>query len=263
MTAFHTQPTMWALLLSLPAFDFMPFNHLTKVVVSGSLCSSALASKIQEKTGATLLNAYGLIEATGVVTVTHPEDSDDVRLNSVGRPIPGVELKIVDENRQTLPNGETGELAVKGYLMKGYYKKEEKTGEVIDDEGWLYTGDLACYCEDNKNIRIVGRIKDMVIRGGFNVYPIDIEECLLTSEDIEDVSVVGKEDEILGERLIQNSRRGLFCFPISHFIVRESSKEYFKRMGRERYTGKGKTALYRYPAIGINTKNINIKIIDK
>ena len=93
-------------------------------------------------------------------------------------------------------------MAVRGYLMKGYYKNEEKTRAVIDGDGWLYTGDLACYYDKGENIQIVGRCKDMVIRGGFNVYPIDIEECLLTSDKIEDVAVVGKQDEILGERIV-------------------------------------------------------------
>jgi len=202
VTAFHTQPTMWTLLVNLPVFRHVSFKHLKKVVVSGSLCSAALARRIQESTGAVLLNAYGLIEATGVVTVTRPGDSETVRLETVGSPIPGVELKIVDENRRKVKAGETGELAVRGYLMKGYYKNEEKTREVIDEQGWLYSGDLACIHNDDRNIRIVGRAKDMVIRGGFNVYPIDIEECLLCFEKIEDVSVVGKADEILGESLV-------------------------------------------------------------
>ncbi|HEX3043813.1 MAG TPA: class I adenylate-forming enzyme family protein [Bacillota bacterium] len=202
VTAFHTQPTMWTILVSLPVFEHINFQHLKKVVVSGSLCSYHLAKRIQDSVGCTLLNAYGLIEATGVVTITQPEDSEDVRLNTVGRPIPGVAIKIVDEQRREVKKGEIGELAVRGYLMKGYYKNEAKTRAIIDDEGWLYTGDLACYYDDGVNIRIVGRCKDMVIRGGFNVYPIDIEECLLTSDKIEDVAVVGKEDDILGESLV-------------------------------------------------------------
>ncbi len=202
VTAFHTQPTMWTLLLGLSAFRHVNLDRLKKVVVSGSLCSSALAERISKGTGAQLLNAYGLIEATGVVTITRPGDPEDVRLNTVGSPIPGVELKIVDQNRREVAVGETGELAVRGYLMQGYYKQPEQTAAVIDDQGWLYTGDMACYYEDGKNIRIVGRCKDMVIRGGFNVYPIDIEECLLTFDKIEDVSVVGREDEVLGESLV-------------------------------------------------------------
>jgi fatty-acyl-CoA synthase len=202
VTAFHTQPTMWSILLTLPAFRHINFSHLKKVVVSGSLCSYGLAKRISESVGCTLLNAYGLIEATGVVTITRPGDPEEVRLDSVGSPIPGVEIKIVDEQRKEVAAGEVGELAVRGYLMKGYYKNEAKTKEVMDDDGWLYTGDQACFCKDSKNIKIVGRCKDMIIRGGFNVYPIDIEECLLTSDQIDDVSVVGKEDDILGQSIV-------------------------------------------------------------
>ena len=202
VTAFHTQPTMWTILLSLTEFKYINFKNLKKVVVSGSLCSYNLAKRIQDSIGCNLLNAYGLVEATGVVTITRPDDTEDVKLNTVGSPIPGVEIKIVDKNRKKVRDGEIGELAVRGYIMKGYYKNEEKTRSVIDEEGWLYSGDLASYHSDGKNIKIVGRLKDMVIRGGFNVYPIDIEECLLTSEKIEDVAVVGRQDDILGESLV-------------------------------------------------------------
>ncbi|MGA1870072.1 MAG: class I adenylate-forming enzyme family protein [bacterium] len=199
---FHTQPTMWSILLSQPYFDHIDFSHLKKVIVSGSLCSYELAKRIEERTGCTLLNAYGLIEATGVVTITRLDDPKEVRFGTVGQPIDGVEIKITDKERKEVPVGETGELAVRGYVMKGYYKNPEKTAEVIDGDGWLYTGDLAQMHEDGLNIKIVGRCKDMVIRGAFNIYPIDIEECIVQNEQVEDVSVVGRPDEILGESLI-------------------------------------------------------------
>jgi fatty-acyl-CoA synthase len=201
ITSFHTQPTMWTLLLSQPAFDFVDFSGLTKVIVSGSLCPVELAQRIEERIGCKVLNAYGLIEATGVVTVTRLDDRPEIRHGTVGEPIPGVEYRIVDEKRMDVPEGETGELAVRGYLMKGYYKNPEKTAEVIDKDGWLYTGDLAVKEGSGKSITIVGRCKDMIIRGGFNVYPIDIEECLLKNELIIDVAVVGKPDDLLGESI--------------------------------------------------------------
>ncbi|MBZ9609067.1 acyl--CoA ligase [Clostridium estertheticum] len=199
---FHTQPTMWSLILAMHYYKYGFFKELNKVVVSGSLCTPYLARKIEDTTKCTLINAYGIIEATGVVTMTRLDDPKDVRLNTVGKPLEGFQLKIVDKDRKEVPKGEIGELAIKGYLMKGYYKNEEKTKEVIDEEGWLYTGDLACYYKDGVNVCIVGRCKDMVIRGGFNVYPVDIEECLLNFEKVEDVSVVGEDDEILGESLV-------------------------------------------------------------
>jgi len=193
---------MWSLLLSSPLAKFASFEKLEKTVVSGSLCSYHLAKNIENTTKSILLNAYGLIEATGVVTATMPNDSEDVRLNTVGRPIQGVEIKIVDEDRNEVPKHKVGEIAIKGYLMKGYYKNEAKTKEVIDNEGWLYSGDIGCYYKDGKNIQIVGRVKDMIIRGGFNIYPIDIEEELLCVEKVQDVAVVGKDDEILGEAIV-------------------------------------------------------------
>lgn len=197
----HTQPTMWTLLLNSKVIEFADFDNLTELVVSGSLCSKELAKRIEKKLDCELLNAYGLIEGTSVVTMTRKGDSKEIRHNTVGRPIPGVEIKIVDEERNPVSHKEIGELAVRGYNMIGYYKNEEKTKEIIDEEGWLYTGDLAKYYDD-ENISIVGRCKDMVIRGGFNVYPSDIEEVIMQIEKIQMTAVVGKQHDVLGEELV-------------------------------------------------------------
>ncbi len=199
-TIIHTQPTMWNLLLSCRIIDFARFDSLNTLVVSGSLCAPTLAKRIEDKLQCELMNAYGLIEGTSVVTMTRLHDPEDVRFNTVGRPIEGVEIKIVDENRVTLPKGETGELAVRGYNMAGYYNNPQKTSEVIDEDGWLYTGDLARYY-DEENISIVGRCKDMIIRGGFNVYPSDIEECIMQLPEIQTAAVVGSPHDILGEEI--------------------------------------------------------------
>jgi fatty-acyl-CoA synthase len=232
ITFFHTQPTMWTILLSQPAFDFVDFKGLKKVIVSGSLCSAELAGRIEERVGCRVLNAYGLIEATGVVTVTRPDDDAETRLGTVGSPIPGVEYRIVDAERNDVANGETGELAVRGYVMKGYYKNEEKTAEVIDADGWLYTGDLACEYGRGKAVRIVGRCKDMIIRGGFNVYPIDIEECIMRNDAVDDASVVGKPDELLGESI------SAFVIPKAGFAMTPGEIKRFCR---------GKIANYKVP----------------
>lgn len=197
----HTQPTMWTLLLNCRNIKFAKFDKLKNLVVSGSLCAPELAKRIENRLGCTLFNVYGLIEATSVVTMTRKEDPDEIRYNTVGRPIPGVSIKIVDENRNTVPKGEIGELAVKGYVMKEYYNKPEITNRVVDQEGWLYTGDLAKYY-DEENISIVGRCKDMVIRGGFNVYPSDIEEVLMQIPEIQTAAVIGRPNDILGEELV-------------------------------------------------------------
>lgn len=199
--AFHTQPTFWSLLLTVPYFHHLDLTHLQRCVVSGSLCSPTLAAKIAELTKGLIINAYGLVEGTCISTITRLDDSPEVTFNTIGKPIDGVEFKIVDSQRKEVPKGEVGELALKGFNMKGYYKNPEKTKEVIDDEGWLYTGDLVKMYDD-ENITIVGRSKDMVVRGAFNVYPSDIEECLYGYDKIHDVAVVGKPNEILGESLV-------------------------------------------------------------
>lgn len=200
-TIFHTQPTMWTMLLNSRIINFADFSGLKKIVVSGSLCSPELARRIEERIHCHLLNAYGLIEGTSVVTMTRYDDPEDVRLNTVGRPIPGVEIKIVDEERNPVAHGEIGELAIRGYVMAGYYKNEEKTNEIMDKDGWLYTGDLAKYY-DKENISIVGRCKDMVIRGGYNVYPSDIEEIILRIPEVQTAAVVGRPHDVLGEELV-------------------------------------------------------------
>jgi fatty-acyl-CoA synthase len=201
ISIFHTQPTMWTLLLSQPSFDFVDFSAVKWVIVSGSLCSSELARRIEEKAGCILVNIYGLIEATGITTTTRLDDDMETRLRTVGSPIPGVEYRIVNKNRADVEHGEIGELAVRGYVMKGYYKNPKKTSEVIDNDGWLYTGDLACAFSKQGNIQITGRCKDMIVRGGFNVYPIDIEECILRHEFVDDAAVVAKPDDLLGESI--------------------------------------------------------------
>lgn len=196
----HTQPTMWNLLLQNKLINFTDFSGVEKVVVSGSLCAPELAKQIEEKVGCKLVNVYGLIESTSTATSTRYDDPEEIRYNTVGRPITGVTIKIVDENRQEVEKGEVGELAIKGYIMKEYYNNEESTNAVIED-GWVYTGDLARYYDD-ENISIVGRKKDMIIRGGFNIYPSDIENCLMEHPKIMDVAVIGKPHDVIGETIV-------------------------------------------------------------
>jgi fatty-acyl-CoA synthase len=198
----HTQPTMWSLLLSSSLLDFCNFDGLELTLVSGSLCSGNLARRIEDRTRTLLLNGYGLIEATGVALITRQDDPPDIRLNTVGRPIPGVEVKIVDEHRKEVPSGDVGEVALRGNLMKGYWNKPELTRAVMDDEGFLYTGDLGRFYEGTPNVQIVGRAKEMIIRGGFNVFPIDVEEEILGFAKVQDVAVVGKPHEVLGESIV-------------------------------------------------------------
>jgi fatty-acyl-CoA synthase len=144
--------------------------------------------------------AYGQTESSPVITQTRTEDPLEIRVSTVGRALPEVEVRIVGLGvEEDLEPGEQGELWTRGYhVMKGYYKMEDKTAEVLDDEGWLRTGDLAVI-DEGGYVRITGRAKDMIIRGGENVYPREVEEFLYTHPEISDVQVYGVPDEKYGE----------------------------------------------------------------
>jgi fatty-acyl-CoA synthase len=131
------------------------------------------------------------------------DDPVEVRVGTVGRPLPGVECKIVDpETNEELPDNENGEFVARGYvLMKGYYKMPNATASTIDADGWLHTGDLACRNPDG-NFRITGRLKDMIIRGGENIYPKEIEEFIYTHPKVKDVQVIGVPSQQYGEEIM-------------------------------------------------------------
>jgi fatty-acyl-CoA synthase len=144
---------------------------------------------------------YGQTEASPGVTQTRRDDPLELRVGTVGRALPNVEVKIVDAVNRELPPGEQGELCTRGYhVMKGYYKMPEATAKAIDAGGWLHTGDLAVM-DENGNCRITGRIKDMIIRGGENIYPREIEEFLYTHPAIRDVQVYGVPSRKYGEEV--------------------------------------------------------------
>jgi len=146
---------------------------------------------------------YGQTEASPAITMSKTTDSIDIRVNTVGKAIYGVESKIVDpETYKDLPDNVDGELVARGYnIMKGYYKMPEATASAIDSEGWLHTGDLARRAPDGY-YKITGRIKDMIIRGGENIYPKEIEDFLYTHPKIKDVQVIGVPDKDYGEEIL-------------------------------------------------------------
>lgn len=146
---------------------------------------------------------YGQTEASPGITQTRPSDSLERRVTTVGRALPNVEIRIVDaDTGETAPHGVQGELCTRGYhVMKGYYKNGEATLNVIDGQGWLHTGDLAIM-DEHGYCKITGRIKDMIIRGGENIYPREIEEFLYTNEKIKDVQVVGVPSRKYGEEVV-------------------------------------------------------------
>jgi len=192
-------PTMFV--LELEAFRKYGYNidSLRTGIMAGAPCPVEIMRGVMEEMHCNVCIAYGLTEASPVITMTRFDDPIDKRVKTVGKTLPGTEVRIVDDLHKSVPAGSRGELACKGYnVMLGYYKMPQKTKEVIDEEGWLYSGDLAVMDEEGY-ISIVGRKKDMIIVGGFNVYPREIEEFLFTHPKIQNVSVIGFPDKIFGE----------------------------------------------------------------
>ncbi len=174
-------------------------SSLRTGIMAGAPCPVEIMRGTMEDLGCNVAIAYGLTEASPVITMTRFDDSLERRVETVGRALPGIEVKIADDAHRPVPVGEMGELACRGYnVMLGYYNMPDKTDEVIDADGWLYSGDLATM-DEKGYVKIVGRKKDMLITGGFNVYPAEIEEYLFTHPAVQNVSVIGVPDDVMGE----------------------------------------------------------------
>jgi fatty-acyl-CoA synthase len=202
-TSLYGVPTMFIAELEHPEFDSFDLTSLRTGIMAGSPCPVEVMKRVQRDMHMTEVGiCYGMTETSPVSTQTRPDDSLERRVSTVGRPGPHIEVKIVDpETGQVVPCGTTGEFCTRGYsVMLGYWDEPEKTAEAIDAARWMHTGDLATMDEDGY-CNIVGRIKDMVIRGGENVYPREIEEFLYTHPDVSDVQVVGVPDTRYGEEL--------------------------------------------------------------
>jgi fatty-acyl-CoA synthase len=202
-TAVYGVPTMFLAELNHPRFGEFDLRSLRTGIMAGSPCPIELMRQVVEKMGCREITiAYGLTEASPVITQTRTSDSLEHRVGTVGQPLPGLEVRIVRPGTwEDVPVGQPGELVVRGHgVMKGYYNKPKETAEVLSPDGWLRTGDLATQTPDGY-FRITGRIKDMIIRGGENIYPREIEEFLLQHPQILDVQVVGLPDEKYGEEV--------------------------------------------------------------
>ena len=203
-TALYGVPTMFIAELAHPEFDRFDLSSLRTGVMAGSPCPvEVMKACVDRMHMEDVTICYGMTETSPVSTQTLPDDSLHHRTATVGRAHPHVEIRIADPaTGETLPRGETGEFCTRGYsVMKGYWNDAERTAEAIDGDGWMHTGDLAVMAADGY-VNIVGRIKDMVIRGGENVYPREIEEFLYTHPDVEDVQVIGVPDDRYGEELM-------------------------------------------------------------
>ncbi len=204
ITAFHGVPTMFIAMLEHPDFEKTDFSHIRTGIMAGSPCPVKVMEDVVKKMNMSeICITYGQTEASPGCTMSKTTDSIETRVNTVGSAMFGVECKIVDpETNQDLPDNTDGEFVARGYnIMKGYYKMPEATAAVIDSEGWLHTGDLARRLPDG-NYKITGRIKDMIIRGGENIYPKEIEEFLYTHPAVKDVQVIGVPDKQYGEEIM-------------------------------------------------------------
>ena len=204
ITAFHGVPTMFIAMLEHENFPKTDFSHMRTGIMAGSPCPIKVMQDVVDKMHMTeIVITYGQTEASPGCTMSKTTDSIECRVNTVGGAMFGVECKIVDsETGEDLPDNVDGEFVARGYnIMKGYYKMPEATAAAIDPEGWLHTGDLARRRPDG-NYMITGRIKDMVIRGGENIYPKEIEDFIYTHPKVKDVQVIGVPDEQYGEEIM-------------------------------------------------------------
>jgi fatty-acyl-CoA synthase len=202
-TSLYGVPTMFIAELALPDFNRYDLSSLRTGIMAGSPCPVEVMKQVMSSMHMDEVTiCYGMTETSPVSTQTGADDTLDQRTSTVGRVHPHVEVKIVDADGRVVPRGEAGELLTRGYsVMTGYWDDPERTAEAIDAQRWMHTGDLATMDADGY-VNIVGRIKDMIIRGGENVYPREVEEFLYTHPDIADVQVIGVPDVKYGEEIM-------------------------------------------------------------
>jgi fatty-acyl-CoA synthase len=201
-TALHGVPTMFIAELEYPDFERYDLSSLRTGIMAGAPCPVEVMKKVIGRMNmAEVLICYGQTECSPVNHMTLRDDPVSKRVETVGRAVPHIEVKIVDEEGNVVPVGERGDICARGYaVMNGYWGDPEKTAETVDGEGWLHSGDLGVMDEEGY-VRVVGRLKDMIIRGGENIYPREIEEFLLTHPKIQDAMVIGVPDEKFGEEV--------------------------------------------------------------
>ncbi|MBR7092338.1 MAG: AMP-binding protein [Clostridia bacterium] len=206
ITCFHGVPTMFIAMFNHPDYRKTDFSYMRTGIMAGSGCPPELmrrAADPQEMNMTGIVSVYGQTESSPGSTMTAWDDPLDVRCGTVGYAFPHVECKVIDpETGETVPDGVNGEFCSRGYnTMKGYYKMPEETAAAVDQDGWLHSGDMACRDEQG-NYRITGRLKDMIIRGGENIYPKEIEEFIYTHPAVKDVQVIGVPDKKYGEEIM-------------------------------------------------------------
>ena len=203
VTCFNGVPTMFLAMFSHPDFAKTDFSHIRTGIMAGANCPPELMRRAADEMHMTeIISVYGQTEASPGCTMGEVNECIDLRVETVGSAFPGVECRIIDpETGRELPDGENGEFVVRGYnVMKGYYKMPDATAQAIDRDGWLHSGDICCRTSEGY-YKVTGRLKDMIIRGGENIYPREIEEFYLTHTAVRDVQVVGVADKQYGEEV--------------------------------------------------------------
>jgi Acyl-CoA synthetases (AMP-forming)/AMP-acid ligases II len=259
-TAVYGVPTMFIAELHHPMFNIFDLTSLRTGIMAGSLCPIELMREVSEKMYLQITSVYGLTETSPGMTQTRIDDPFEVRCTTVGSDFPFVEVQVIDpETGEICPVGIQGEMCCRGFnVMKGYYKNEAATAEVIDKNGFLHSGDLGIK-DENGNYRITGRIKDMIIRGGENIYPREIEEYLYKLPQIKDVQVAGIPSEKYGEQvgafIILKEGQTLLEEDIVDFcrgkISRFKIPKYMFFVKEFPMTGSGKIQKYKLKNVGV------------
>ena len=269
-TALYGVPTMFLAELAHPMFPMFDLRSLRTGIMAGSPCPEETLRQVMTRMHCPQITvAYGLTEASPVITQTSADDPPEVRARTVGKPLPEIEVRIVDPvTGEECRPGQPGELCCRGYnVMRGYYRNPEATAQAVEPDGWLHSGDLAVLCADG-NYRITGRMKDMVIRGGENVYPREVEELLHTMPGVLDAQVVGVPDERYGEVV------GAFVRRAAGVEMSEADVKDFCRVRAARYkvpahvffveaypvTASGKVQKYRLREIAREKLGISLAV---
>ncbi len=265
-TAVHGVPTMFIAMLDHPEFKQFSFENLRTGIMAGSPCPvKVMKQVVNEMNMREITITYGLTEASPGCTQTTTDDPIDIRVSTVGRAFPFVETKIIDpETGKECPPGVPGEFMARGYnIMKGYYKMPEATSQAIDENGWLHSGDIAI-CDENGYYKITGRIKDIIIRGGENIYPKEIEEFLYTHSAISDVQVVGVPSVDYGEEvmayIILKEGENLTEDEVKDYVksnmARHKTPKYVEFIDKFPMTASGKIQKYKLREMAVQKLNL-------
>jgi fatty-acyl-CoA synthase len=262
ITLLYGVPAMFEMMMNVPDFKKYDFRSLRTGYMAGAPCPLQLIHRVVKDMRCNISQGYGTTEACGIISLSKWNDSTYHKAETVGIPLPCLEVKIVDDKKSELPSGKVGEIAVRGdSITSGYFKQLDLTSEVFDRDGWFYTGDLGV--KDNEGyLKIVGRKKEMIIRGGFNIYPTEIEDHIYRLSGIQYTAVIGIPDKVLGELtcacIIPKSGVKIDCETIiehcKKFLANYKVPDLVEIMDEFPMTASGKIQKFRLKEIIIKAK---------